>query len=284
MSSAFVYWAWITLATLWFVWPFVLLFHKGRSFFRVTTPLIAGYLFYWIWSSQYSQVIGGPEKLGLPFGVDLSPHSIVEFGASYVAGWVRGKMDAKQGKLVLEGYGFGFGAPRAPVFSDETAKSLGIEFLSVSGCLINERLVGHAYGRNDVTITEIKKRFGAKVIADAYEANRRWQEEQAAASEAGRADAERDLRAGRLVLQVYGSVKDEPEYAKAFREKYQIELHHLTDDTSIQNAKSLSWASGYNEAVETELEKRLGKEPLDLLSSMRGGKSYTEAIEQARIF
>jgi hypothetical protein len=116
---------WFLCALLWFAWPAVIALHPAQSAVRVLVPLGVAMPFVFLWWGFFKTEIG-PYVLGLPFGVWASPIGLVEFGGSYVAGWGRGKMDARQGRLVLEGYGFGFEAPRAPIFSDETAKRLGI--------------------------------------------------------------------------------------------------------------------------------------------------------------
>lgn len=229
-------------------------------------------------------------KLGMEPGfgtgmsmIDLTPHDLAYYAIAYGRGRLDGKKDATAGRHILEAYGMGTFTPDAPNFSDNALKEYGIEINHVTGCVVNTWILGHAKGYNDVMIAEIKRRFGPKVVTDAEEADRQWQKDQETARNLGHSDAEKDLREGQLVVEVYGSLTDEADYAKLLREKYRIELRHMTDNTSIENATTLSHADGYNEVSEAEIERRFGEEPRDLLTSMRVGKSYAEAI-QARMF
>jgi hypothetical protein len=150
----------------------------------------------------------------------------------------------------------------------------------VSGCSINEQLVGHAYGRNDVTIAEIKRRFGAKVVADAYEANRRWQERQETASQAGRAEAKKDLSEGRLVVEVYEAF-DVTEYAKLFRERYGIELRRVGwNGAPNTDERIYSHATGYNEVSEAEIDRRFGKDARNALTCIHVSKPFDDFAKE----
>ena len=76
-------------ATLWFLWPIVLLIHPGRSWRRVLVPLAAGYAFYVLWSRVQSR---GQSELSLKLGVepgmdlgfvDLTPHDLAYYAIAY---------------------------------------------------------------------------------------------------------------------------------------------------------------------------------------------------------
>ena len=54
-------------------------------------------------------------------------------------------------------------------FSKAVRKRYGIEYLPVAACVVNTRIIGHADGRNDSTIAELKKHFGSGVVTDAGE-------------------------------------------------------------------------------------------------------------------
>jgi hypothetical protein len=108
-------WLGLVLATLWFLWPFVLIFHSGRSILRVVLPLLIAYPFYFTWSHVYSRMVNH-EKYGLPAGMELSPHGILGYAFWYGVGWVDAQKDARAGRLILEAYGFGTITPGAPNF------------------------------------------------------------------------------------------------------------------------------------------------------------------------
>lgn len=268
-ESIWSWWVWVVLATLWFFWPLVLAVHPGRSLLRIVVPLILAYPGYFVWSSAYSHVVLEAFHLeeSLPWGVDLSPHSMLPYAFEYGVGWADAKKDAKAGRLILESYGFGTFTPGAPNFSDSARQQYGIEINQVAGCGVNERIMGHAKGYNDATIKEIKRRFGGGVVAKAEEEEVQRQEEYKAARDTGRADAEKDVMAGCLAIEVFGPpIKGEADYERVLRERYQIELRRVSGDTvrDIDN-KVIGHASGYNEVSEAEIERRLGKEAIETI-------------------
>ena len=250
---------WVACVILWFVWPLALALHPGQSALRVLLPLGIAAPFVLLWFRFYSTVIG-PQVLGLPFGVDASPLGIGKFGLSYTAGWGQGELDARHGRLVLEGYGFGFGAPRAPRFSRDVAKRCGIEFLPTSGCLVNERIVGHAYGRNDVTMAELRRRFPAEVKAVEDE-EARWRQSYVDGENVGRTEAEADLRAGRLAIVVDDPERsDDAAFEKWLREKYHVNLKRVNPRADPKTSNNVGgYASGYNRIADAEIERRFGK-------------------------
>jgi len=72
----------------------------------------------------------------------------------------------------------------------------------------------------------------------------------------GRADAERDTRAGRLVIERFGLLFGEGDYVTILRQRYQIEMKTvagcLVDDEIVGHAV------GYNEIMKAEIERRFG--------------------------
>ncbi len=91
-----------------------------------------------------------------------------------------------------------------------------------------------------------------------------------AAYEAGRAQAETDMRAGRLVIEEYGFPrKGEQEYADILRDRYHIELRRVASD--IVDPKADGHAFGYNAISEPEIKRRFGSDVLE--------KAQTEAAK-----
>jgi hypothetical protein len=79
--------------------------------------------------------------------------------------------------------------------------------------------VAHAKGYNDAMIAEITRRFGNGVVIAAEQEGVKWQEEYEAAERIGRSDAEKDLRADHLAMEVFASRSEEgPDYGKILRE------------------------------------------------------------------
>jgi hypothetical protein len=255
-------WLFVVFATLWFLWPFVLIFHSGRSVLRVVLPLLIAYPFYFIWSHPYSNVLErriDREKLGLPFGVDLSPHEIFGYMFWYGVGWVDAKKDARAGRLVLEAYGFGTFTPGAPNFRHLQEKC-NVEINQVAGCVVNTRNVGHAKGYNLAMMEEVKRRCGLAVVREAEEEDARWLQSYDDGKEAGRAEALNDLRTGCLAIEVSDRPKKgDAEFEKMLDERYQISLRRVNPNADPKMANNLfGHAAGYNEVAEAEITRRFG--------------------------
>lgn len=263
-DSIWFFWFWVVLATLWFFWPLVLAVHPGRSVLRIILPLILAYPGYFLWSRPYSLVVVQAFHLeeSLTWGVDLSPHSMLTYAFGYGVGWADAKKDAKAGRLILESFGFGTFTPGAPNFSDSARQQYGIEINQVAGCVVNERIMGHAKGYNDVMVEEIKRRCGIAVVTEAEKENARWVQSYEDGEEEGRAEALSELRAGRLAIEVSDPPKKgEAEFERMLRERYQISLRRVDPNADPKKAnKVFGHKAGYNEVAEAEIIRRFGED------------------------
>jgi hypothetical protein len=75
---------------------------------------------------------------------------------------------------------------------------------------------------------------------------------------AGRTEAERDLRLGRLVHEEIGMPMP-PEYYEIVHRRYQIELHSYGD---LVSEKIIGHAKGYNDITDPEIKRRFGSDVL----------------------
>jgi hypothetical protein len=92
----------------------------------------------------------------------------------------------------------------------------------------------------------------------------------ALAYRSGRADAENDLRVGRVVIEMYGfPTEGEAEFRGRLRKQYQIELRRVAGDTDIDE-KVLGHARGYNKVSEAEIKRRYGNEVVQSLRKLHG--------------
>jgi hypothetical protein len=73
----------------------------------------------------------------------------------------------------------------------------------------------------------------------------------------GRADAEQDLRAGKLAIEVYGFGAGAGSYVALFRERFQAEVYAVAG--CLVNDTIIGHAAGYNAVNEAEIERRFGK-------------------------
>lgn len=87
----------------------------------------------------------------------------------------------------------------------------------------------------------------------------------------GRADADNDLRANRLVVENWGlPMKGQDEYAKILRERYRIEFKRVGGD--VVDVQTIGHAEGYNELSEREIKRRFGDDVLE--------KTEAEAVKE----
>ena len=78
------------------------------------------------------------------------------------------------------------------------------------------------------------------------------------AYEAGRRDAERDLREGKLIFEMYGGPPPpwNGDWVKMLREKYHIELKEVAG--CVVDYRIVGHALGYNELSGAEIDRRFG--------------------------
>lgn len=262
-DAIWFWWFWVVLATLWFFWPLVLAVHPGRSLLRIVVPLILAYPGYFVWSGGYSNVLVRAFHLEESYlGFDLSPHSMLPYAFAYGVGWADAKKDAKAGRLILESFGFGTFTPGAPNFSDSARQQYGIELNQVAGCVVNERIMGHAKGYNDVMMKEIKRRCGIAVITEAEKEDARWLQSYEDGKEAGRAEALSELEAGRLAIEVSDHPKKgDAEFEQMLLERYQVSLRRVDPHANPKMTnKVFGHKEGYNEVAEAEIIRRFGED------------------------
>gem|GEM_PF-3066390 len=148
--------AWVGLATLWFLWPIVLILHRGRSWRRCFIFVVMGMLLFLPILPAYIFHIG-PPAVGLPFGVHLEPISILRYWRAWWSGRADARKDIAAGILAREVYGFGAaGGHSAKILRDR----YHIETHPTAGCVVDEKIVGHAAGYNEIAEKEIDRRVG----------------------------------------------------------------------------------------------------------------------------
>ncbi len=153
--------SWIGLTTLWFLWPVVLVLHRGRSWRRCLLFVLLSGLFFLPSLSQY--LWRAAPAFGLPVFVRMEPVSIWKYYRAWWAGRADAQRDIAAGILAREVYGFGAagGGPLVDVLRER----YHIETRPVAGCVVNENILGHAAGYNRTSQREVDRRFGRGSIA-----------------------------------------------------------------------------------------------------------------------
>ena len=250
---------WVGLTTLWFFWPIIIALHAGRTARLAYLSTVAsavllvlpihGYLTLFAPSVLISE--NGPQSFH-PYDVGL-----------YLAGFVNGSLESIRCSRVravrVEGYGLGFNAPGMPPLADEAARKYNIKQEPIAGCVIDSYIHGHAVGWNAISARVLKRRHGADIM---NVLEREWtleQERLEAARPAGRADAERDIRAGNLTLKVL----DQQSTAEPPQSDMSVLVQHGVTVSPIINGMNaprdiLGHAFAYNWVVEEEIKRRFG--------------------------
>ena len=155
---------WVGLVTLWIFWPPVLLLHRGRTARRLAlfAPLSAVLLLPSL--SFYNGE--APMAFGLPLGVSMTPVSCWEYFSAYRAGRAEASKDVAAGIMAREVYGFGAGFGPGP---DILRDRYRIEVRPVAACIVDEKIVGHAAGYNEIADREIDRRVGRARVEAAME-------------------------------------------------------------------------------------------------------------------
>lgn len=74
----------------------------------------------------------------------------------------------------------------------------------------------------------------------------------------GQADARRDLAAGKLGVETFGLLRrDHADFRSILKERYGIEIHVVAG--CVVNSTITGHATGYNQIMNAEIEKRFGK-------------------------
>jgi len=106
--------------------------------------------------------------------VELPDHEQISLSA-YRAGRSDAEKDVRENRLIIETFGL------PPRWDGDYAKLLEqryrIEVRTVAGCMVDEKIVGHAKGYNEVSKAEIQRRFGSDVLEKTQtEVRRHWKE------------------------------------------------------------------------------------------------------------
>jgi hypothetical protein len=151
---------WVGLATLWLLWPVVLVVHRARSVLRMALPLVLGAAILCFYRIPQSYVESAGISFGLPLGVDLTPNAIKSYFAARKAGRTAAEKDLQAGWLRIEIYGY----PMPPDYSKTLLEQYQIEVKRIAGDTgITPQIIGHAEGYNEIAEAEIKRRFGDNV-------------------------------------------------------------------------------------------------------------------------
>lgn len=151
----------VAVVTLWFVWPVVLLLHRGRSLNRWTLFVLLGLVFLYP-SLRYYDVFA-PEVFGLPPLTRMDPVSLSFYCRAYLIGRAEAKKDIAAGIFVMEAAGFGAG--RDPILWER----YHVDVRAIAGCFVNNTILGHLTGYNSISEPEIYRRCGRDKIEAAQE-------------------------------------------------------------------------------------------------------------------
>jgi len=272
---------WVGMATLWFFWPIILAVQIGSSPRRTYLAVgVAGVLLVLpmrMYLSIFAPGVFCPDDM-----ISLSPYDLAPYAVAYARGWAESTKRRGADPIILEGYGMAGGiTPAAPPFSSEVLQKYRIQVEPIALCVVNSYLQGHARGYNTASVAEIKRRYGAGVIAAA---KREWETQQQRFTDmanSGRADAERDVRTGRFAVLVHGdAVEGESDYRSMLRDRFGIELRRISAENLQFEDDRRVHASGYNEVSSNEFRQRLGEDAQIAVMWVTSGQSYESLLRK----
>jgi hypothetical protein len=151
--------AWAATMVLWLLWLVVMNFHRGRSALRLTLFAAASLVLIVQCLSPDAEAAG--ESLGLPPGVGLNPVSLLRYYNARQAGRAEARRDVAAGVMAIEEYGFGAGTGDSVRILRERYH---IEERAIAQCIVDEQILGHAAGYNEVSEAEIDRRVGLQRV------------------------------------------------------------------------------------------------------------------------
>jgi hypothetical protein len=84
----------------------------------------------------------------------------------------------RENRLIVES--FGLPTPWDGDYAKLLREKCQIQVRVVAGCVVDEKIVGHAKGYNEVSKAEINRRFGSNVLEETRsEVQKHWQENHA---------------------------------------------------------------------------------------------------------
>jgi hypothetical protein len=146
---------WVMLAISWIFWPVVLILHSERSLFRIAAPLVIAVPLFFFYK------LPPPHSFGLD-SLELSPWNLLRYATAYRAGQADARKDIQADRLIIES-AFFIAGPDFPITYKEKYKIQ--ERPAAPSDLIDNQ--GHASGYNQVSLTEIERRFGKEMIDSA---------------------------------------------------------------------------------------------------------------------
>ena len=116
-----------------------------------------------------------PDTFGLPAGVNFSPRSMLDYWTAYHRGHADATRDLQSGQLAVEIDGLVMRGEDE--YAQELRERYQIELRRIAGCIVDEKILAHLKGYNEISEAEIKRRFGASALKDAENrAAKHWNE------------------------------------------------------------------------------------------------------------
>lgn len=102
------------------------------------------------------------------------PH--LDFNAAYRAGRADATRDVARGYFAAEEFGRTASVAWQGDYAKIAEQRFGIHVKTVAGCIVDEQIVGHAKGYNEISEPAIKRKFGRDVLVDArVAASTKWE-------------------------------------------------------------------------------------------------------------
>ena len=163
VTSLLLFHLWIWLATVWLLWPVVLLFHPGRSITRCLVPILLSLPVFWRFADDY-RFMAPSALFGTPEGISLSVSDLRDYLAARREGRAAAERDLRSGILAVEEYGM----PKPEEYKDILREQYRVQVRQIAGDTdVTAKVIGHAKGYNEVSKAAIDRRFGEHALTEA---------------------------------------------------------------------------------------------------------------------
>ena len=100
--------------------------------------------------------------------VPPGPSDSAAYSTGYKAGRAAAQRDIRKGVLAFEDWGLPADFQAELIYRRILSEKYGITQRRVAGCEVDDKILGHGNGYNDVSVAEIERRFGHKLLNRVY--------------------------------------------------------------------------------------------------------------------
>ena len=105
---------------------------------------------------------------GTGAAVPPGPSDSAVYSTAYKAGRAAAQRDIRKGVLAFEDWGLPADFQAELIYRRILSERYGIRLRRIAWCEVDDKILGHGNGYNDVSVAEIERRFGHKLLDRVY--------------------------------------------------------------------------------------------------------------------